>query len=105
MTQEKINKLKTALFMLGIEEISNIIGYDIPEEDKDVTENRLDIYFENVNDTQLTILYNKYCLEWIDNADSYICPICRFETNNPNYHNAKCPKCGFVAFSDRQKQK
>lgn len=33
---------------------------------------------------------------WIDNADSYICPICRFETNNPNRFHCRCPKCGFM---------
>ena len=33
---------------------------------------------------------------WIDNADSYICPVCRFETDNPNrFPFAKCPRCGF----------
>ena len=38
---------------------------------------------------------------WIDNADSYICPICGFETNNPNrYESARCPKCGFQDAKD-----
>ena len=37
---------------------------------------------------------------WIDNADSYICPICRFETNNPNRFYGKCPKCGFMDTKD-----
>lgn len=33
---------------------------------------------------------------WIDNADSWICPICGFETNNPNkLADVKCPSCGF----------
>lgn len=39
---------------------------------------------------------------WIDNADSYICPDCGFETNNPNrYAGAKCPKCGFQDEKDK----
>ncbi len=38
--------------------------------------------------------------DWIDNADSYICPICRFECNNPNKFYGKCPKCGFIATKD-----
>jgi len=39
---------------------------------------------------------------WIDNADSYICPICGFETNNPNkYKECKCPKCGFQNEKDK----
>lgn len=39
---------------------------------------------------------------WIDNADSYICPICRFETNNPNKYDCKCPRCGFMDAKDIQ---
>lgn len=38
---------------------------------------------------------------WIDNADSYICPVCGFEANNPNKLNDKmCPRCGFIANKD-----
>ncbi len=37
---------------------------------------------------------------WIDNADSYRCPVCGHETGNPNYHNCECPVCGFVADKD-----
>lgn len=32
---------------------------------------------------------------WIDNADSYICPSCGLEINNPAKTDGKCPKCGF----------
>ena len=33
---------------------------------------------------------------WIDNADSYICPKCYLEVNNPaKYEGCKCPNCGF----------
>lgn len=33
---------------------------------------------------------------WIDNADSFICPVCSFECDNPNrYPKARCPQCGF----------
>ena len=39
-------------------------------------------------------------VHWIDNADSYICPICGFETNNPNRFNCKCPVCGFMDTKD-----
>ena len=40
---------------------------------------------------------------WIDNADSYICPVCRFECDNPNkYDGCKCPKCGFQDEKDRK---
>lgn len=37
---------------------------------------------------------------WIDNADSYKCPICGYETGNPNHHNKQCPVCGFIADKD-----
>ena len=33
---------------------------------------------------------------WIDNADSYICSECRYETNNPNKNPCgpgRCPRC------------
>ena len=33
---------------------------------------------------------------WIDNADSWVCPYCRYECDNPNkIPGNKCPKCGF----------
>ena len=32
---------------------------------------------------------------WIDNADSYICPRCGLEVNNPAKTDGRCPKCGF----------
>ena len=41
-------------------------------------------------------------LHWIDNADSYICPICAFECDNPNrYEGCKCPQCGFQDEKDK----
>jgi len=42
-------------------------------------------------------------MHWIDNADSYICPVCGFEANNPNkYEGCKCPVCGFQDEKDRR---
>lgn len=32
---------------------------------------------------------------WIDNADSYLCPSCGLEVNNPAKTDGKCPQCGF----------
>lgn len=41
-------------------------------------------------------MFDNKNLHWIDNADSYICPICGYETNNPHYlFDIRCPKCGF----------
>ena len=39
-------------------------------------------------------------MHWIDNADSYICPICGFETDNPNKFQCKCPVCEFMDEKD-----
>jgi len=45
---------------------------------------------------------DKEMLHWLDNADSYICPQCGFETNSPSkYDNCRCPKCGFQDKKDR----
>lgn len=39
---------------------------------------------------------------WIDNADSYICPKCGIEVNNPaRYDGCKCPNCGFQDEKDK----
>ena len=35
-------------------------------------------------------------MHWIDDADSWICPICGFNTSSPaKYDGCKCPVCGF----------
>ena len=40
---------------------------------------------------------------WIDNADSYICPICGEEVRSPSaYPGCKCPKCGFQNEKDKE---
>ena len=44
-------------------------------------------------------------LHWIDNADSWICPICGFETGSPaKYEGCKCPKCGFQDDKDKKEK-
>lgn len=40
-------------------------------------------------------------MNWIDNADSYICPACGQEVSSPANVNFTCPKCGFVAKKDK----
>lgn len=43
---------------------------------------------------------------WLDNADSWICPICGFETSSPSkYDGCICPKCGFQDEKDKDMQK
>lgn len=40
---------------------------------------------------------------WIDNADSYICPICGEEVRSPSaYPGCKCPNCGFQDEKDKE---
>lgn len=39
---------------------------------------------------------------WIDNADSYICPVCGEEVRDPGkYPGCKCPNCGFQDEKDK----
>lgn len=40
-------------------------------------------------------------MNWIDNADSYICPACGVEVSSPEKFNLTCQKCGFVAGKDK----
>lgn len=41
---------------------------------------------------------------WIDNADSWICPVCGLEVSSPaKYKGCKCPKCGFQDEKDKVK--
>ena len=41
---------------------------------------------------------------WIDNGDSWICPICAHEEENPNkFSNSECPVCGFQDPKDANK--
>lgn len=42
-------------------------------------------------------------VNWIDDADCYRCPICGYETHNPNQHGCKCPVCGFIADIDKNR--
>ena len=44
-------------------------------------------------------------MEWLDNADSYLCPVCRTEVSTPTKYNYHCPGCGFIADRDKKKEK
>jgi len=40
---------------------------------------------------------------WIDNADSYICPVCGKEVSSPaKYEGCKCPECKFQDEKDQK---
>lgn len=41
-------------------------------------------------------------MHWIDNADSWICPVCGLEVSSPaKYKGCKCPQCGFQDVKDK----
>ena len=41
---------------------------------------------------------------WIDNADSYVCPVCNQEVRSPSaYPGCKCPNCGFQDEKDKNR--
>lgn len=41
-------------------------------------------------------------LEWIDNADSWLCPVCRTEVWSPVIYSYHCPNCDFIAERDKK---
>lgn len=57
----KEEALKQALFMEGLEAIEDFLGYEInPEEDKDVTDLRMDEVLDQMPDEEFEAFYNKY---------------------------------------------
>lgn len=58
---DKEEALKQALFMEGLEAIEDFLGYEInPEEDKDVTDLRMDEVLGQMPDEEFEAFYNKY---------------------------------------------
>lgn len=58
---DKEEALKKALFMEGLEAIEDFLGYEInPEEDKDVTDLRMDEVLDQMPDEEFEAFYNKY---------------------------------------------
>lgn len=58
---DKEEALKQALFMEGLEAIEDFLGYKInPEEDKDVTDLRMDEVLDQMPDEEFEAFYNKY---------------------------------------------
>lgn len=54
-------QLKSALFMAGTDAIEDFLGYEIdPDEDKDVTDRRLDMVYEQMPEDVLNQYYAKY---------------------------------------------
>jgi hypothetical protein len=62
VTQEMREKLKSTVFDNGLEGIEDFLGYEIDEnEDKDVTDNRMDIAINEMSDAQFFAAY----LSWV----------------------------------------
>ena len=60
---ERFEELKRKLFMGGLEAIEDFLGYEIdPEEDKDVTERRMDMVYVQMPDEELERFYEKHGL-------------------------------------------
>ncbi len=58
---DKEEALKQALFMEVLEAIEDFLGYEInPEEDKDVTDLRMDEVLDQMPDEEFEAFYNKY---------------------------------------------
>ena len=58
---DKEEALKQALFMEGLEAIEDFLGYEInPEEDKDVTDLRMDEVLDQMPNEEFEAFYNKY---------------------------------------------
>ena len=54
-------ELKRALFDWGADYIEEFLGYEYPhDEDKDVTENRLDMAYDDMPDKLLEEFYEKF---------------------------------------------
>lgn len=59
----ELETLKSELFNRGAGAISDVLGYDVdPDEDKDIIDNRLDMAFAEMSNSQLYDLYFQYCL-------------------------------------------
>lgn len=59
----RFEELKRRLFMSGLDNIEDFLGYEIDDEEYDVIENRLDMAYENMPDSQLNAFYEKYGVE------------------------------------------
>ena len=86
----------------------DIMGILFDMEQEDVIGPHGDLYADNLKyrasgrdcyNTVIDILGKLGVVEdvrnWIDNADSYICPSCGLEVSSPAKTDGKCPKCGF----------
>lgn len=63
----KFEQLKTELFMDGQAAIEDFLGYEIsPDEDKDVTDSRMDEAWAQMPWEELSKFYQKYGISVID---------------------------------------
>lgn len=67
------------------------------------THRRIGVPPDDVLDVIEDVLKPKYD-HWIDNADSWVCPVCGEEVRDPGkYPGCKCPNCGFQDEKDKNR--
>lgn len=62
MTEKMYEELKKAVWMEGVEAIDDLLGYKHHiEEDKNVTDSRMDMALDQMPVEEALKFYNKYC--------------------------------------------
>lgn len=83
------------LEMIGMLEIKKDDLMRQLKDKNEFTHKRISVPPDDVLDVIEDVSKPKYD-HWIDNADSYICPVCGEEVRDPGkYPGCKCPNCGF----------
>ena len=90
------------LEMIGMLEVKKDDLMRQLKDKNEFTHKRISVPPDDVLDVIEDVSKPKYD-HWIDNADSYICPICGEEVRSPSaYPGCKCPKCGFQDEKDKE---
>lgn len=72
MEKEKLERLKREIFKYGAYEVVNFLGYEFDvDEDKDVTDRRLDMKLEEMSEEELEQWYKEYCFKELHISMAY----------------------------------
>lgn len=89
------------LEMIGMLEVKKDDLMRQLKDKNELTHKRISVPPDDVLDVIEDVSKPKYD-HWIDNADSYICPVCGEEVRDPGkYPGCKCPNCGFQDEKDK----
>ena len=80
---ERFEKLKRELFMGGLDDIEDFLGYEIDDEEYDVIENRLDMAFDAKSDTEMEAFYAKFHILNKEAALRFVIPVMQRERISP----------------------